>query len=253
MCVRRVRIAARLDGHPVCHIARTVAIRAVLREQVVHCGHRMQAVHDWAADWVHGFFQHMKNICILTPYDAQGIDTMGNQGVLFCVAIGLVAYLPEAFLGGVLCDNRAALRRDDLQESVLLEWQFLEHLPPSFWRSLAPLVDLCPAALRNMVIKGAAVAWSYLEWRVVSALWDLPWSLCCGDLDDNLSALADMEGPPLEPVAANIWSLLKVKYERKAMLAALELLSTASFTSTFAEKQHASTSQVEKIPPRGER
>ena len=91
---------------------------------------------------------------------------MGNQGVLFCVVIGLVAYLPEAFLGGVLCDNRAALRRDDLEESVLLEWQFLERLPPSFWRSLAPLVDLCPAALRNMVIKGAAVAWSYLEWRV---------------------------------------------------------------------------------------
>ena len=33
------------------------------------------------------------------------------------------------------------------------------------------------------------------------------------------------------------------------MLAALELLSTASFTSTFTEKQHAPTAQVKEFHP----
>ena len=90
---------------------------------------------------------------------------------------------------------------------------------------------------------------AYLDKRVFSTLCSFPWSLCIGDLSQNLDDLLQQEEMPNEITPQKIWSLGRSGYDRGRLLQALEAMQDLSFTSHLTEKLHASAALVKRHHP----
>ena len=77
----------------------------------------------------------------------------------------------------------------------------------------------------------------------------LPWSLCAGDIAQNLQDLLSQQECPSEPVSEKLYLLGQAGYNRHRLTEAVRLLGECSWTSAFTEKQHASTSRVRRHHP----
>eukprot|EP00974_Lingulodinium_polyedra_P080966 7843964-Lingulodinium_polyedra.AAC.1 len=76
----------------------------------------------------------------------------------------------------------------------------------------------------------------------------LPWSLGAGDREANLVVL--QAGPkPEEPVAAKIWHLLRLGYNRLQLNLGIDLLMDCPWGTASVERQHASATLLRKYHP----
>eukprot|EP00971_Amphidinium_carterae_P196603 3901674-Amphidinium_carterae.1 len=90
---------------------------------------------------------------------------------------------------------------------------------------------------------------SSLTHRVFREVESLPWSLCRGDLEANVRSL--LTGPkPEEPLSGKLWDVGKAGLASQASLVqVLDLLGQTSWSSSHAEKMHASCALVRKHHP----
>ena len=193
-------------------------------------------------------FDHMQQTgCISTYESGQGLKLSVIEK-RFAVTIGLVSHVPDAFLAFSLGENRLAKFPEAAMQTVLIEQEYLESLPLHVWQRLATFVQWTATELRDHVISGVLVSTSYLHIKVFDALQDLPWSLCSNP-GEKLEALRALQAPPQDPVAAKIWSLLQIGYPMPQLLKGLELLSSCTWTTSFTEKLHASSSLCRRHHP----
>ena len=192
---------------------------------------------------------YMREKGILGEYEWNGCRRIGDAERHFVVVVGMAAFLPETFLLHVLKDARVAKTQESLQELLFEELSFLDNLPTAVWSYLSQAVKGRPETLRSAVIQGALVSWAFLEWRVLAVATSLPWSLCAGDIAQNLEDLLSREECPSEPVAEKLYLLGQAGYNRHRLTEAVRLLGECSWTSAFTEKQHASTSRVRRHHP----
>ncbi|CAJ1419146.1 unnamed protein product [Effrenium voratum] len=194
-----------------------------------------------------GLVERMHAKGVLGDYEFHGCRRFDVKTQQSAMVMALAAYVPESFLFELMRDARVARRQQTLRSVMSDEFAFLDHLPLAVWNYLAGAVSLTPRMLRDQVLSAAAVAESFIHWRVLRVAGDLPWSLCAGDPAANLKRLL-AEDAPDEPVSLKIYQLGMAGYNTER-LTRVELLGECSWTSAFVEKQHASTSRVKKFHP----
>ena len=191
-------------------------------------------------------YMSMEQQGLISEYDSAGVHKLQAKEQQWCLEVGAVASVADAFLCATLADSRVALNSHHIAVEVQAAFDHLEHMVSSAWRLLASQVALPPALLRDRVLRAAWVSLAYLDWRVFSIVTDLPWSLVAEGPSDAVDKLQSMEEPPSEQVAGKAWTLLHRGYSRQDLEIALGLLMNVSWTSAFTEKQHASTAVVRK-------
>ena len=195
-----------------------------------------------------GMFQYMKSNGALSDFDAQGALRMTPEVVQACVVAGLSAYVSESFSSLAMADPRLLLQLDGLEEAVVEEMQFLEKLQPSVWIALASLSRSRPWVLRDRTIMAAMSSGAHLYRRVFFELTALPWGMLRSD--DPKVVLADIQSLSelsADPVIQRLQQLSRINFPKEALLSAIRLLQSVSFSSHFTERQHASTATLKRL------
>ena len=191
-------------------------------------------------------FQVIRDQGRLSDYEVAGVSKLNDPELQWCVTVGLISKVPDAFLCGVLEDSRLARNRHAIALSMQVELESLEALPHSAWCVLARHFRTTAQLLRHHVLQGVHIAIAYLEWKVFAVLAGHPWSLVAETPAAACDALLQMDVPPEEDTAHKAWALMQLGHPRADMERAFALLQNVSWTSAFTEKQHASTAVVKK-------
>ena len=131
-------------------------------------------------------FSCAKNRGYLSTFDSAGATDVPQPVHTFYVVIGLVSYLPEGFLAGLLADNRLLQHVEGLEAGMQDELTQFEELPPSFWQGPSAHLVVEAAALRHLVMWGSHIAYAYMDLKIFSVIGEMPWCLARGDIAANL-------------------------------------------------------------------
>eukprot|EP00971_Amphidinium_carterae_P051493 1014147-Amphidinium_carterae.1 len=107
------------------------------------------------------------------------------------------------------------------------------------------MVCIEPMRFHDKVLTSALVQVAFMECRIFSLSRGLPWSLCAGDVDANVSALEHMSVDDVQsarPIVRSITFLMGVGYQQNVLSEAVRLLAQASWSSYLTETFHASAS-----------
>eukprot|EP00971_Amphidinium_carterae_P173831 3445766-Amphidinium_carterae.1 len=194
-------------------------------------------------------FKFLSDTGVLSGFESGDSHVLSADGQSFACVIGLTSYVPDAMLAFCLSENPLAQHRHGARDAINVERVYLEHVPMSVWERLAAYFQHGPVELRHKVLLGSNICMSYLQTRVFDRLEELPWSLCHGDIQQNLRDLQAQPAPPHDNVSSKIWGLLQSGSTIQFIEEGVRLLAMASFTSQFVEKLHASMSLVRRHHP----
>ena len=186
----------------------------------------------------------------LSQYELHGVARLGPSEFVFSVVCGLSSYGPEGFLAALMEDNRMALIADDLLENLDDELMHISTLPSFVWRTLS---QLCPGTsciqLRDRCIAASHVSAAYIMQKSLATALSLPWSLCAGNIADNLEQLKRTDLDTEDQVSSKLQVLARSGYNMDRLADAVALLGQCSFSSYQTEQLHASASVVRKHHP----
>ena len=126
-------------------------------------------------------------------------------------AVGSIAtFVPDAFCASVSEDDRLCRRLHELEQVVEDELEFAFRISDFVWKRLALAAKsaLWAMDMKNACLTAVHKSVAFLAHRVFSTARSLPWSLCEGDIDANVKALADSGDHQDDPVAIKIIRLL---------------------------------------------
>ena len=125
-----------------------------------------------------------------------------------CVAT-VASYVPEGLLLELAEDDRVLRRMEVLEQTVKDELDFVQKLPDPFWMRLSYVYRsaLHTPDVRTACLTGAQVAACFITRRVFAAARRAPFSLCHGDIIENVRALFAEAQEPKHPVMRKIWML----------------------------------------------
>ena len=135
-----------------------------------------------------------------------------NEQVRYFVCISAVAsYIPDAALALLMADDRMVRRAFDVQTAMEEELRFIDSLSNFYWNRIHTVSGGLVTAftLRSDAMKAAFTAYAFVMHKVVKPYLQPPFSLCRGDIQQNLVELARSPGKPQNVVASKIWSLLR--------------------------------------------
>ena len=119
------------------------------------------------------------------------------------------------------------------------------------WSQLASVVAAegsSASELRTEAVLSAHLSAAFLDRKVFRPARELPWLLVTGQgVEAELDALAAMEAVPSDPTAAKIQGLMKVGYNRAALVEAVELLRDIRWSSATVEQGHRSASIIGQL------
>ena len=104
-------------------------------------------------------------------------------------------------------DNRVALTLDSLMLAMQEEFHRIRNIPVVVWMLLAELTLVDAYTLRHSCIRAGHRCWAFFNWRVLEPAQALPWTLCRGDIAENLRHLKSGDRPT-ENISAKIWDML---------------------------------------------
>lgn len=177
-----------------------------------------------------------------------GYKRLGAEHKRFLVKASMVSRVSEAMLEAVLEDPRVAVTHDHLCHSLAEELLWLTSAPLHLWQSLAQVSGGRAEDLMASCIKGGHISFHFIWRRVLAESAGLPWSLCRGDITQNLADLAAMDKPQ-EVVSQQLWCLLRIGFPLAQLRAAVQLLGEIGWATLPAEQQHGSLAVLKKWHP----
>ena len=110
-------------------------------------------------------------------------------------------------------------------------------------------LDLQPGHVRDLVLRSANVSVAYLLDRCLDDAEGLPWSLCVGNIQDNLQSL--VAGPPPVPgsTAAKLSVLVRLGFNRVVLEEAVQCIGHVKFSTITAEQLHGSIAVCHRAHP----
>ena len=180
-----------------------------------------------------------------------GYSRFSQEAREFAVEAALVSRVAEGFQHELLQDNRVGVVYKNLWGAATKELRWVIDLPYHLYEKLSTVAgpDFAPWVLRDETIAGAHTSYHFLWRRVLVPAGKLPWTLCRGDIRQNLKDLAAQGDAPDEPFSHNLWHLLQKDYPGKQLVAVVELLGECPWSSMPAEQQHASVAQLHRWHP----
>ena len=149
---------------------------------------------------VAGLVQFIKKDKSNSLFFLRGFDRLTASRLEFMAVAAVVGRVPEAVQADLMNDNRVAKAADSLWETAAKEVKWVIDLPDSTFALLAELFDKTGPAVKDACINAAHVSFHFMYRRFLEVAGELPWSLCRGNIGQNLEDLAADECPD-EPVS----------------------------------------------------
>ena len=136
-------------------------------------------------------------------------------------------------------------------ELLVDEVRLLEGLPDAIWQRLGEVVDAQAwCRVREAVLHSVHVSLAYLTRLCLKPAAGLPWSLCRGDVIQNLHSLAQQELDDTHNSATRqIQALVKLGINQADLQDAIRLLGQVGWTTKGVEEQHASLAHLHRAHP----
>ena len=144
-----------------------------------------------------------------SEWHLSGWDLLNDEVKRFCCVASVSCHAPEAVLLELMEDDRVLLRIAELEDCLMLETKFVLSLPDAFWQRLSFVYRsaLHVQEIRTVCLTAAQAAVCFITRRILANVRRHPWSLCLGDIHQNVADLLEEDECPEEPVAAKIWKL----------------------------------------------
>ena len=167
---------------------------------------------------------------------SKGCKVIAGQWLPKCAFVSRVT---DGVLAQLMEDARVAKHHDELVTLLCEDMKWLVDIPIDVWDEVAAAIPESGEDLRASCIEGGHIAFHFFWRRVFAPSDGPPWRLCRDDVWENLEELASGQQPE-EPVSAQLWRLMHLKFSKTQLLAALELMSDISWSSMSVEQQHGS-------------
>ena len=181
-----------------------------------------------------------------------GFRTLQNDGVRrFLLIAALSSWPMDTFMRLVLTDDRLAMHAPEYRAAVLEELEYLCHIMPSVWQLLVCVtgLDLQPGHVRDLVLRSANVSVAYLLDRCLDDAEGLPWSLCVGNIQDNLQSLVAGRPPVPGSTAAKLSVLVRLGFNSVVLEEAVQCIGHVKFSTITAEQLHGSIAVCHNAHP----
>ena len=169
----------------------------------------------------------------------------------FSLVAGISAVSLDRVYEIILKDDRLLIVMDDVYKAIDDGIAELISLPAEAWHILAVgCGDADAGQLRSQCLEFAHIANACFWYRCLRRAHSFPWSLCIGNIAENLKKLAAMETPPEDSTAAKIWQLLRDKLlPFEAVVAATRLLRNVCWFTRLAEQAHSHAAMAARWHP----
>eukprot|EP00971_Amphidinium_carterae_P335140 6470818-Amphidinium_carterae.1 len=192
-------------------------------------------------------FSFLNETSTVSAYDQTGYERLDAGAKDFLVVTSLVSYTSESFLASILCDNRLAMRSEEVHQLCMQTHGFLETIDGWVWDQISTVTgQLSASALRSRVVRGSLSSLAYLEHRVFTVVRKGPWCYCSGDVKGHAEALKHLSLDECDPVTRKLVIWAQAGIDETKLQEVLKLLGQCSFSSHFAERQHSSSAQMKK-------
>ena len=178
----------------------------------------------------------------------RGFDRLRGPAKEFLVVATVASRVAEAFQTELMHDNRVARNLDGLWMILGEQLRSIIDLPEETWSVMGETCGWHGTAVADECINAAHICLHFLWRRVLEPADELPWSLVRGDVDGNLSELFAGECPQ-EPISKNLWKLMEKGFNRRQLIATVQLLGEVGWSSLPAEQQHGSLAMLHKWHP----
>ena len=195
-----------------------------------------------------GFLGWAKQKPHVSGYYLNGFWRMKTDHMTFLVITALCSVVPDTALKLVMTDNRLAMQVTKIKEAVRAKMQWMSEIPSTVWATLSTLTSLGAGELRSKCLRAAHTACAFMDFRAFSEVERLPWTLCRGDISENLETLRDGERPE-EEVSGKVWDLMRVGYNKNQLTRMIQLLGDVPFSTAVTEQLHASAALVSRHHP----
>jgi hypothetical protein len=194
------------------------------------------------------FFEWVQRKPSVSGYYLNGYWRLQNPHWEFFVKAAIISTVPDACLRMVLKDNRVVLHYDRLWEAMTAAMERVVAIPMSAWDSLALCSGASGQSLRAECFHACHRSIAFARYRIFAPAKALPWSLCRGNIAENLDRLG--AGPrPDEDIAAKIWDLLDLGINRHLLHRMVLLLADCPWSTAVAEQLHASVALISRHHP----
>jgi hypothetical protein len=167
---------------------------------------------------------------------------------LFFAKAAMCSRVADAGLQIVMEDNRVARQADVLRQAMHDAASRIGDISIFIWDRLGGLSGCHGAHMRSMCIRAAHRTCAFTEFRVLRVADQLPWSLCRGDIADNLDLLKQGDRPA-DTTSGKLWDLLHIDYNKYQLVRMVELLGDAPWSTYVTEQLHASAALVSRHHP----
>jgi hypothetical protein len=172
------------------------------------------------------------------------------EGVLgYAIVAALSSHLCDKLLLELLKDDRIAMRRLELEQSMRDELQQMSQIGHYVWSKLAALLAGTTARrVRSDVIQAALASAAFFQRRALSVVAAYPWKLCAGDIADNLQALAEQDDcPSTDPITSKVHQLLCIGWPREKLIDGLQRMGEVHWTTLIQEQGHGSVTLMHRV------
>ena len=185
-----------------------------------------------------------------SDYHLSGVSRLSSRIKTFCVAGTVASRVSDAVLAEVLEDDRVALRVGELECAMRDEQEWVASMGEHIWIRLASLCGegMSFQVLRTRCVAAACVAGGYISRRVFREARQMPWSFLHGDVNANLHALLTMP-MPVDETSQKLWQLVRLGFNRAALVEAVKLMGDISWSTTSVEQAHGSMATLHRYHP----
>lgn len=187
----------------------------------------------------------------VSDYHAHGYERLGDAEVFYVVVAALAVYPMESFLGNVMEDDRLARNLDEVVSDLDDEMQYLQQIPESAWVRLAGVLEEPVwGRLRSAVLVSAHISYAYLSKKSIGPASAYPWSLCRGDLRQNLIALKEVDLPrDIDPATKRVQMMVRMGFPEAQLLDVCRLIAEVGWSTKAVEEAHGQAAVVHRLHP----
>ena len=183
------------------------------------------------------------NNSAVSQWHLNGFIRKASSSVRLYLGVAAVAAkATESMLLDLMEDDRFLIHEAKCWQTMEDELDIMLKAPPYFWDTLADVLGVAVTDFQGHVLQAVVVSMAYMFMDVWMLLSQPPWCYCRGDIACNIEALKAAEAPT-DATSCKIHMLASLGFEEE-VVAALQLLTEASFTTIMVEQAHGSGAQL---------
>ena len=183
-----------------------------------------------------------------SEYYIKSFGKLNGKVLKYVCGAAVIANVADAVLVELLADDRLAIRVYELQDLMQDELTWLSELGEDVWLRLGSLCDVAAKRLRMDCLRAASVSAAYVDFKALTPAKGYPWTLCRGDIKQNLFFLT-LEDEPEDPTAAKIQQLMAHGYNVDLLAEGVQRVGDVHWSTVGVEQAHGSAATIHRFHP----